>query len=303
MPAIQHETIGANGLRFHVARSHAVRVARSGDGPLMLFLHGFPDFWYCWREQLAYFGARGWNAAAPDLRGFNESDKPEGVDQYRAKHIMADMAALAARYTQEKFVLVAHDWGGAVAWGMAIARPELLSHLVIINSPHPYLFWRELCNNPAQQQASDYMLLFRSPKAERVLSEDGFERLWRMVSTEWGGGNDEDKEAYIRAWSQPGALTGGLNYYRAAPMYPPKPEDPGPRKLSLAAKDFVVRVPTLVIWGEKDRALLPSLLDGLDECVPGMKLVRVPEAGHWVMRQRPDLVNREIEAFVSGRGD
>jgi pimeloyl-ACP methyl ester carboxylesterase len=292
MPAIEHEKVEANGLQFHVARS--------GDGPLMLFLHGFPDFWYCWRAQLEYFGAHGRLAAAPDLRGFAGSDKPEGVENYRAKHIMADIVALAARYTKEKFVLVAHDWGGAIAWTLALARPELLSHLVIVNSPHPYMFWRELCNNPAQQQASDYMLLFRSPKAERVLSEDNYERLWRMASTEWGGGNDEDKQAYLDAWRQPGALTGGLNYYRASPMYPPKDDDPGPRKLSLAAKDFTVRVPTLVIWGDKDRALLPSLLDGLEECVPGMKVVRVPDAGHWVMRQRPELVNREIDAFVSG---
>jgi len=291
MPGIVHETVEANGLRLHVARS--------GTGPLILFLHGFPDYWACWRAQVEHFGARGRTAVAPDLRGFNLSDKPAEVEQYRVKHLVGDVVALAQRYGNGKFVLVAHDWGGAVAWTTAIAKPELLSHLVIINSPHPFTFWRELCNNPAQQQASDYFLLFRQPgKAERVLSADNFKRLWGMVQGDWGGGNDADRDDFVAAMSQPGALTGGLNYYRATPVYPPKGDDPGARQLKLEAKDFICRVPTLVIWGEKDRALLPSLLDGLDECVPDLKVVRVPDAGHWVMRQQPDLVNREIEAFV-----
>lgn len=295
MPEIVHEVVEANGIRLHVARA--------GQGPLMLFLHGFPDFWACWRAQLEYFAARGWTAVAPDLRGFNLSDKPAGAEQYRMKHVMGDVAALAARYSDlnGKFVLVAHDWGGAAAWSIAIARPELLSHLVILNSPHPYTFWRELCNDPAQQKASDYFLLFRQPKAERVLSENGYERLWGMLSGDWGGGAGAEKPEYIEAWSQPGALSGGLNWYRATPVYPPKGEDPGARKLSLEPGDFMVRVPTLLIWGERDGALLPSLLDGLDALVPDLKIVRVPDAGHWVMRQRPDLVNREIEAFAGGR--
>lgn len=295
MPGIVHETVAVNGIRLHVARA--------GAGPLMLFLHGFPDYWACWRAQLEYFGARGWMAVAPDLRGFNLSDKPEGVEQYRARHVMADVAALAAHYGKERFVLAAHDWGGAIAWSYAIARPEALSRLVILNSPHPYRFWRELCDNPAQQAASAYFLLFRQPgKAEHVLSADNYQRLWNMVRDDWGGGNDADREAFVAAMSQPGALTGGLNYYRATPVYPPSADDPGARKLKLEARDLVVRVPTLVVWGEQDRALLPSLLDGMDACVPQLKLVRVPDAGHWVMRQRPELVNREIEAFVGAPG-
>ncbi len=293
MPGIVHEQIVANGIKLHVARA--------GEGPLILFLHGFPDYWACWRAQLEYFASKGYTAVAPDLRGFNLSDKPAEVEQYRAKHVMADVAALAAKYGDGgKFTLVAHDWGGAVAWGLAIARPELLSRLVICNSPHPYRFWRELCDNPAQQQASDYFLLFRQPgKAERVLSENNFERLWGMIQGDWGGGGGTEREDFVAAMSQPGALTGGLNYYRATPVYPPKGDDPGARKLALEPKDTVVRVPTLVIWGEQDRALLPSLLDGLDEVVPDLKVVRVPGAGHWVMRQQPDLVNREIEDFIA----
>jgi len=288
---IHDETVEANGLRFHCARA--------GDGPLMLFLHGFPEYWAMWQPMLEYFGARGWCAVAPDMRGYNRSDKPAAVEDYRPKHLMADVLAIAAHYTQDKFVLVAHDWGGAVAWGVAIAHPQRLSRLVMLNSPHPYLFWRELCGNPAQQKASEYMNFFRLPKAERVLSENGYARLLQAFADI----DPEARHALVQAWSQPGALTGGLNYYRASVMYPPSPQDPGAKKLQLKPEDFVVRVPTLVLWGERDTALLPGCVEGLDAVVPDLKLVRVPEASHWIARERTDLVIREIEAFTIGAGE
>jgi pimeloyl-ACP methyl ester carboxylesterase len=286
---IVHETVEANGIRLHVARA--------GAGPLILFLHGFPEYWGMWRPLLEHFGGRGWCAAAPDMRGYNLSDKPAAVEAYRVKPLVADVLALAARYTQEKFVLVAHDWGGAVAWGVAIAQPQRLSRLVMLNSPHPYVFWRELCASPAQREASAYMTLFRLAKAERVLSENGYARLLA-----WFPGLDPDyRRGLLEAWSQPGALTGGLNYYRASPLYPPTADDPGPQKLQLKPEDFVVRVPTLVLWGERDPALLTGCLDGLEALVPDLKLVRVPEATHWIARERTERVIAEIEAFTIGR--
>ena len=286
---IVHETVAANGIRLHVARA--------GEGPLMLFLHGFPEYWAMWKPMLEYFGARGWCAVAPDMRGYNLSEKPADVQAYHAKHLGADVLALAAHYTKDPFVLVAHDWGGAIAWAVAIAKPQRLKQLVMLNSPHPYVFWRELCSNPAQRKASEYMLLFRSPKAERVLSENGCARLLSAFADL----DDDARKSLIGAWSQPGALTGGLNYYRASALYPPTPEDPGPRKLQWKPQDFMVRVPTLVLWGMRDTALLPGCLEGLDEVVPDLKLVRVPEATHWIARERTDLVCREIEAFTIGR--
>ena len=286
---IVHETVEANGIRLHVARA--------GAGPLILFLHGFPEYWGMWRPLLEHFGARGWCAVAPDLRGYNLSDKPAAVEAYRVKPLVADVLALAARYTKEKFVLVAHDWGGAVAWSVAISHPERLSRLVMLNSPHPYVFWRELCASPAQREASAYMTLFRLAKAERVLSANGFARLLA-----WFPGLDPDyRRGLLEAWSQPGALTGGLNYYRASPLYPPTADDPGPQKLQLKPEDFVVRVPTLVLWGERDPALLTGCLDGLEALVPDLKLVRVPEATHWIARERTERVIAEIEAFTIGR--
>jgi pimeloyl-ACP methyl ester carboxylesterase len=264
----------------------------------MLFLHGFPEFWAAWRTPMQHFAARGWLCVAPDLRGYNLSDKPEGVEAYKAKHLIADVLALGAHYSgKDKFVLVAHDWGGAVAWGVAIGFPQKLERLVMINSPHPYLFWRELSNSPAQQKASEYMNVFRLPKAERVLSDNGYARLlgaFMHLGEAW-------RAELVAAWSRPGALTGGLNYYRASPMYPATADDPGAKKLKLDAKDFMVRVPTLVLWGERDTALLTGLLDGLGDCVPDMKLVRVPDASHWIVHEKPELVCREIEAFVTGK--
>ena len=285
---IRHEMVDVGGLRLHCA------VAGDKSRPLMLFLHGFPEFWAAWRKPMDYFAQRGWLCVAPDLRGYNLSDKPEAVEAYRAKHLMADVLALGAHYAAGKFVLVGHDWGGAAAWAVAISQPQRLSRLVMINSPHPYLFWRELCNNPAQQQASEYMNLFRLPKAERVLSENGYARLlgaFGQFEKAWSA-------ELVQAWSKPGALTGGLNYYRASPLYPPTAGDPGPKKLQFKAEDFMVRVPTLVLWGERDTALLTGCLDGLEQCVPDMKLVRVPDASHWIVHEKPDLVCGEIEKFA-----
>ena len=288
---LRHQTVDCGGVKLHCA------VAGETGRPLMLFLHGFPEFWAAWRRPMAHFAARGWLAVAPDLRGYNLSDKPGGVDAYRVKHLVDDVLALAAHYANGRFVLVAHDWGGAVAWAVAIGHPDRLARLVMINSPHPYLFWRELSNNPAQQKASAYMNLFRLPKAERVLSENGYARLL----TAFGHLEEPWRKELVAAWSQPGALTGGLNYYRASPLHPASAGDPGAKKLQFRPGDFMVHVPTLVLWGERDTALLTGCIEGLGQCVPDLKLVRVPDASHWIVHEKPDLVCGEIERFVAGR--
>jgi pimeloyl-ACP methyl ester carboxylesterase len=285
---IRHEWRDCDGVRLHCA------VAGEAGARLMLFLHGFPEFWAAWRAPMEHFAARGWLCVAPDLRGYNLSDKPGSVDAYRTKHLAADVLALAAHYGDGRLVLVGHDWGGAVAWSVAIGHPGRLERLVMINSPHPWIFWRELTGNPAQQHASAYMNLFRLPKAERVLSENGYARLlaaFGHLSPEW-------RAELVAAWSQPGALTGGLNYYRASPIHPPAPDDPGAAKLKLDPKDFVVRVPTLVLWGERDTALLTGCLEGLEALVPDLTLVRVPDASHWIVHEKAGLVCGEIERFA-----
>jgi pimeloyl-ACP methyl ester carboxylesterase len=292
MPPIEHHTADVNGVRLHYAQS--------GSGQLMLFLHGFPEFWYAWKNQLDEFG-RDHLAVAPDMRGFNLSSKPEGVEQYRMPLLVEDVRALAAKLgasPTRKFILVGHDWGGVVAWAFAAAHPAMLEKLIIVNAPHPAVFQRELRDNPAQQKASQYMLMFRALDAEKMLSANDYQMLVNAVMGEGlkqGHFTDADKKAYLEAWSQPGALTGGLNYYRAAQVGPPSGTAPA---TSPALPSATVNVPTLVIWGEKDTALLTGNLNGLDAFVPQLTIRRIPEGTHWVVHEQAAVVNRHIREFI-----
>ena len=266
--------------------------------PLMLFLHGFPEFWRAWQDVLPLMGDR-WYAVAPDLRGFNLSSRPPEVAAYKAPLLVADVAALIERLGYEKAVVVAHDWGGAVGWALAIARPERVERLVILNSPHPLTFQRALANDPEQQAASRYMNWLRTPGAEAALAENDFARMERFLvgaaGARWFAG--ETRDAYRRAWGQPGALTGGCNYYRVSPLYPPTDDDPGAARLSLREEDFVVRVPTLVLWGDQDTALRPILLEGLERMVPRLTIERFPDASHWLAHEQPQRVAQAIRRF------
>jgi len=287
---MEHAYADVNGVRLHYVTA--------GAGPLIVFVHGFPEFWYMWRRQLEEF-ARDHQAVAPDMRGYNLSSKPADVAAYEVRHLVGDLRALADHLGHRRFVLVGHDWGGAAAWAFAIAHPDRLERLVIVNAPHPGVFAREIRENPAQQQASRYMLVFRSPEAEALLAEHGYARLVRMFREDLGERFTEaDRAAYVEAWSQPGALTGSLNYYRASPLYPPIGDDPGARAVQLDPADFMVRVPTLVVWGMRDQALLPGNLDGLQACVPDLRVERLPEASHWVMHEQPERLNRLIREFI-----
>lgn len=294
-PMIKHDYAEVNGVRLHYA--HA------GKGHLIMFVHGFPEFWYEWKNQLEDFG-QDHLAVAPDMRGYNLSSKPAEVDQYQVKYMVEDLRALAEKLGHKKFTLVAHDWGGAIAWAFAIAHPDYLDKLVIINAPHPGVFARELQNNPAQQKASQYMLMFRSPQAEAMLSGNNYAALVQAVlgaGLKNGTFTEEDKKAYIEAWSQPGALTGGLNYYRAARVGPPTATDKEAGSFAQGMASLDVKVPTLVIWGEKDTALLTGNLDGLDKYVPSLTIKRIPDGTHWVIHEQPALVNGYIHEFVKGK--
>jgi pimeloyl-ACP methyl ester carboxylesterase len=290
---IKHDYAEVNGVRLHYATA--------GKGKLIMFVHGFPEFWYEWKNQLGEFG-RDYLAVAPDMRGYNLSSKPADVDQYQVKYMVEDLRALAEKLGHKKFILVAHDWGGAIAWAFALTHPDYLEKLVIINAPHPGVFARELRDNPAQQKASSYMLMFRSPQAEQTLSANNYALLVNIVLGEGlktGVFTEEDKKAYIEAWSQPGALTGGLNYYRAARVGPPSGE--GDKQGTSFAADIpslVVKVPTLVIWGEKDTALLTGNLEGLDQFVPNLTIKRIPDGTHWVIHEKPALVDSYIREFI-----
>jgi len=294
MPHFQGQYAEVNGIRLHYVSV--------GQGKLIMFVHGFPEFWYEWEKQLVEFG-QDYQAVAPDMRGYNLSSKPADVEKYHIKNLIEDLRALAEHLGHEKFIMVAHDWGGAVAWSAAIRYPELLEKLIIINSPHPAVFARELLNNPDQQKASQYMLMLRSAEAERVLSENNFARLTDVLvqfGSKWEM-TDEKRQKYIDAWSQPRALTGSLNYYRASPLYPPTSksvEEQISSILNLPKEMFAVKVPTLVIWGEEDRALLTGNLDGLEEYIEDLTVKRIPDGTHWVIHEQPELVNSLIRDFI-----
>lgn len=291
---MDHHYATVNNIRLHYVTA--------GDGPVILFVHGFPEFWYAWRDQLKEF-SRTHRAVALDMRGYNLSDKPAGVENYRAKYLVEDLRQFIDHLGARPCVVVAHDWGGAVAWNFASRHPDYLSRLVMINAAHPVLFARALKENPEQIAASQYMLLLRDPKAERVMSENNYKRLDDLLRSDFGGidgewPTDADLEQYRAAWSQPGALTGGLNYYRATPVHPKTADAPGAAAIDLNPEDFMVKVPTLVIWGERDQALRPVLLDGLGDLVPDLTLKRIPQGSHWVAHERPDEVNRLIREFI-----
>jgi len=276
------------------------RAAGPLDAPRLLFVHGFPEAAFVWDEVMLALADR-YRCIAPNLRGYERSSAPAEVEAYRAKHLMADLAALIAQTGQGPLVaLIAHDWGGAVAWNLAVQRPELMQRLVIINSPHPGTFARELQHNAAQQQASAYMNFFCRDDAAELLAQNDFARLWPSF-TRMGGAwlTESVKEQYRAVWRQ--GLQGGLNYYRASPLRPPTADDLGALKVQFAPEFVTVRVPTRVVWGMEDTALPPALLDGLEEFVPDLHITRVAGATHWIVHERPQLVVQEIQSVLNAQ--
>ena len=276
----------------------AVRGPRGA--PPLVFLHGFPEFWYGWRHQLADL-SRDFRCHALDLRGFNLSAQPTTVEAYRPEALQGDLDRVIDWIEADAgplAALIAHDWGGALAWGYATIRPERVPKLAIANAPHAVPFAQALALDPEQIAASQYMNWLRAPGAEARLAEADFARLFAMI-----GPLTEDERAHYRAAWQRG-LTGGCNYYRASPLFPDPPNDPAQagRMAALAAKldpaRFRVTVPTLVLWGMADTALRPVLLEGLDALVPDLRIVRIEGAGHWLLREAPEAVNRALRDFL-----
>jgi epoxide hydrolase 4 len=273
------------------------RAAGAAHAPRVLLLHGFPEAAFAWDGVMQALAPHA-RCLAPNLRGFEKSSSPAEVEAYRARHLMQDIEALIAHSGGPVDLLVAHDWGGALAWNLAAMRPELMKRLLIINSPHPATFLRELRANPAQQAASAYMNFLCRPDAEALLAENDFARLWpffeRMGGKTWL--NDTLRARYREVWGM--GLTGGLNFYRASPLRPPSPADPRAAQalqaVQLPEALVTSRVPTTVLWGEGDHALLPCLLDGLDRWVPDLRLTRVPQASHWIVHEQPERVVEEI---------
>lgn len=278
---LQHQFIETNGIRLHYVTQ--------GSGPLMLFLHGFPEFWYTWRHQIPVF-AEHFTVVAVDLRGYNDSDKPQDVQAYTTAELVKDVAGVITGLGYEKCILVGHDWGGAIAWNFAYTHSEMLDKLIILNCPHPRRFLDGLAN-PAQLMRSAYMGFFQIPfLPEWVLQANDYEfidKVFDEMATNRSAITETDVQAFKTAIARPGALQAGLNYYRNL------------FSLSLFQQAWpVLEVPTLMIWGEDDPAFETSLAEGTEDYVRDFHLRYIPQCGHWVPQEYPDLVNQYMGEFL-----
>ena len=292
-----HEAVAVNGIELHCA------TCGMREAPLIIFLHGFPEYWAGWARVMPHFADR-YFCVAPDQRGYNLSSSPAGVESYAVKHLVEDIRQLADHFSPGKrFVLAGHDWGASVAYAFAMFHPARLDRLVIANGVHPVPFQTALLTDDAQIEASQYFHLLRSPKAERVLSDDGFARLLKMLT---GFSNvafldDKAREGYIAAWSQPGALTGMVNWYRASPIYVPEAGTTPDPALALKAdpERMKIRMPHLLLHGVADRALRPASFEGLEAFAPRLDVVRFEDAGHWILHEKPGQVADAIGRWLS----
>lgn len=263
------------------------------DGPLVILLHGFPEFWYGWKGQIGALAGAGYRVWAPDQRGYNLSDKPAGIDAYSTDRLAADVIALIDAAGCCKAVLVGHDWGAAVAWYATAAYPDRIERLIVLNVPHPSVMKRYASRNLGQLLRSWYIGFFQLPRLPEAVSRFGhWTALVRAMRTSRPGTFSEADLAHYRtAWSQPGAITAMINWYRAALQKPPR-----------RVTDGRITIPTLIIWGVQDRFLKREMAQlSVDRCDNG-RLVFVDEATHWVQHEAADRVNALIMAELSSKG-
>jgi pimeloyl-ACP methyl ester carboxylesterase len=289
--------------RIPLTTGVTLNVALAGDraNPPVILLHGFPESHRTWRG-IAPRLEDEFFLVMPDQRGFGGSDRPQEVDAYKGDVLIDDLFALAEALSLDRFALVGHDWGGGIAWGAALRGDPRLSRLAIVNAPHPVIFQKSLIESAEQRAASQYISTFRTPGFEQVVKAQGFG--WFFDKT-FGGEVDlaaileAERQQYIAEWSQPGAFTAMLNWYRAASLIIPPPG------LTMPIPDWLLKavrkvdIPTLVIWGMLDSALLPLQLDGLDTLVEELTVVRIPDAGHFVPWEAPEEVAAALQPFLA----
>ncbi|GAA3997674.1 alpha/beta hydrolase [Sphingomonas humi] len=278
-----------------------VGTAGPEDGPALVFLHGFPESHRTWRSLVPLLEDE-YRLIMPDQRGFAASDAPQNPADYSTDKIVADLFALVDRLGLDDFTLIGHDWGGAVSWAAALRNDPRLKRLVIINAPHPLLFQKSLIEDADQRAASQYITAFRNPGFEKAVEAMGWDAFF---DKSFSGHVDlatippEEKAEYLAEWSQPGVFTAMLNWYRGSALTVPPPG------VTLPLPDFLLRafpsvkVPTLVIWGMRDKALLPLQLDGLDALIDDLTVERVPDAGHFVPWEKPEAVAAPLRTFLA----
>jgi pimeloyl-ACP methyl ester carboxylesterase len=270
-------------------RLHAID-AGPKEGPVLILLHGFPEYWYSWHRQIAPLAAAGFRVIVPDQRGYNQSSKPPGVNSYAMPELVSDVIAIADHLRQRQLFLAGHDWGAAVAWSVALLHPQRVSRLAILNVPHPLVMFRHLKTNWRQLRKSWYMFFFQLPwLPEKLFSRSNFHFGERSLlgSSRTGTFSADDFARYRAAWSQPGALTGMINWYRAAFRH------------HTHFPDTRVHVPTRILWGERDIFLSAEMArDSLRYC-DDAELFTFAEASHWLQHEEPQLINKHLIEFFS----
>jgi pimeloyl-ACP methyl ester carboxylesterase len=263
----------------------------SGDGPLVVLLHGFPEFWYGWRKQIEPLAAAGFRVVAPDMRGYNLSSRPEDVKAYDIEILAADIQGFIQKMGAEAASIVGHDWGGSVAWQTAMSHPEVVDRLAILNAAHPRKLSQGL-HHPSQLRKSWYFFFFALPDLpEAVVHANDWHFFRHFLGDARPAFTPEEIERYIEAWSQPGAARGMINYYRSSVRTPPKKAE---------AEIHPIKAPTLVIWGQKDGYLGEELAEPERDDVPNLDRVeRIPDASHWVHHDASDRVNRLLIDFFA----
>lgn len=293
--------------RLPLATGVTLNVASAGpeDGEPILFLHGFPESHRTWRHQLDGLSDL-YRVYAPDQRGFAASDKPAGVENYETDRIVADIMALADALGLDHFTLAGHDWGGAVAWTAALTHPFRVKRLIIVNAPHPLVFQKSLIEDGPQREASQYINFFRSPAAEAAITGMGLENFLDKVMLSHADSTKlpaEERQHYLDDWSQPGVLTTMLNWYRASKIFVPAPGEDAGAPLWTHAPFPKLRMPTLVVWGLKDSALLPVQLGGLPDLIADLRLATSTTAGHFITWEEPGTVTAAIRDFMAETAD
>ncbi len=300
----RHETARVNGVDLHyvtVDPDPAAVDHPTGNAPLVVLLHGFPEFWYAWRHQLDALAGAGYRVVAPDLRGYNRSSQPDGVGSYAMPELVADVRGLVEQLGYAQTALVGHDWGGLVAWETAIREPDLVSQLAVLNAPHPAVFREKLLASPRQLLQSWYVFLFQVPWVPEWILQASDYRILDEVLTVTAAPDaftDADIQRYKAAMTRSGSMTGPVNYYRAIARDTARSTL---RSLFLGgdAPSERIDVPTLVIWGEEDAALGLELLEGVEERVADCRVERLPGASHWVQADEPRRVTELLEEFLA----
>ena len=292
--------------RIPLSTGVTLNVALAGDRskPPVILLHGFPESHRTWREVAPRLQDH-FYLAMPDQRGFAGSDRPQEVEAYATDKLVDDIFALADVLGLQRFALVGHDWGGAIAWPAALRRDPRLTRLAIINAPHPVVFQKSLIEDADQRAASQYMTAFRAPGFEKMVETKGFD--WFFETTfarhvDVAKISASERQQYIADWSQPGAFNAMLNWYRGSRVVVPPPGVTAPLPDRLLRAFPKVKVPTLVVWGMKDTALLPVQLDGLDDLIEDLAVVRLPDIGHFAPWEAGEEVASALKAFLADQG-